>query len=711
MRRTRPSSTVTAALAVLVVLAAVRAPAATADEPTVEGPVRLYAETQEYVGGRLWRGEGDVHVLYQDVEIRCQRMEYDRETMDLVAEGEVVLDQGPTRFTADELHYNLRTKTGLFVNGSGEFPPYYSFTGELIEKLDATNYRVENATFTSCEPGPRPPWHFEVRSADIEEEGYGRFRSPTVNVKGVPVFYLPYLVWPVKRERAPGLLMPGIGYSDRRGFFLGNALYVPLGRSYDTTFYLDYYSKGYYGFGTEWRWAPVARSSGEITLSTIYDDVEGRWEWKVDGRHEQDDFLGFRLLAEVEDLSDVDFFQDFERSFDRTTRRDVYSYLYLTRTFGSAALNLRADRRTTFLEPEDVTLHQLPEVELRVRSTRIGSSSLYWSLISSLNLFDVDRGGDLAATYARADLFPELSYTLPGPLWLTMTPRVGLRGTYWTHQLSEDRMTYVEEGLDRSYLSAGVDVVGPSVSRVFNRPLGPYSRFKHLIEPRIEYNFVSDVEEQDRVPRFDEVDSVLVINRVRVTLANRLFARSRKGVGASEIASFELFQDYSFDQPLNRGDGVRTSQYGPLGAALRLAPRPGTTVDARASWDTLFDSLQSTSLSAGWYRDGPSLNLTWYQSFQPSTGERVSSQARTVLGWRKSGFPLQASLHLSYDIEKSELQQQQLRLHYEGSCWGISAEYRDLRIGAFPSRDYQIVISLKGVGSLPEIKGSLGGTE
>ena len=31
------------------------------------------------------------------------------------------------------------------------------------------------------------------------------------------------------------------------------------------------------------------------------------------------------------------------------------------------------------------------------------------------------------------------------------------------------------------------------------------------------------------------------------------------------------------------------------------------------------------------------------------------------------------------------------------------------RIGAFPTREFLVVIGLKGVGALPEIKGSLGG--
>jgi LPS-assembly protein len=668
--------------------------------------INLFAEQQQ-VEGDVWRGVGSVKILYQDVSIQCDEMEYNRVTEDLVARGNVVLDQGPSRFTADELHYNLGTKTGLFVNGSGFIPPMYAFSGAELEKLDETHYRIEDAIFTTCDPtAKRHPWSFHVRRAKLEEEGYGRFRKAALRVQGVPVFYMPYIVWPIKRERSPGLLVPSLGYSQRRGAYLGLPLYVPLGRSYDTTVVMDYFSEGYYGLGSEWRWAPVANAKGTLNLYAIWDRQAEELQWKIKGRHEQDDFYGFRLLSEVEDLSDIDFFQEFDRTFDANTRRDLYSYLYLTRSWGPYALNLRADHRTTFLRSGEVKLAQLPEVEVRVRSTRIGSSSLYWDLISSVNYFDVDRGGDLVGDYARADLFPTLSYTLPSPVWLSVTPRAGGRFTYYTAQYSEDRTEFVNEPIDRSYVAAGVDIVGPSISKIINRPLGPYSKFKHLVEPRIEYSFLDGTEDTSRIPVFDEVDSTPLTNRARLVLANRMLARSKEGVSARELGSFELFQEYSFSDPLN-SSGEDTSQWGPLSALLRVIPTVGTGFDARADFDTLHKNLISTSVAAsargplGW------VNLTWYQSFNPRTGDTASSQVRTLIGFNKTDFPLRATLHVAYDIEKNEVQQQQIRLHWEGTCWSISTEYRDLRLGQFPSRDYRIVISLRGVGSLPEIKGSL----
>lgn len=671
----------------------------------------LRADQQEWVEETFWFGTGDVQVQYQDITVQCDEMELNLETRQLTARGNVVLEQGPRRFTADELSYDLKTKTGLFINATGSSPPSYYFTSSVAEKLDETHYRLEDATFTTCGEEDPPPWQFKVRKALLEEEGYGRFRGASFRVKGAPIMYLPYIIWPVKTERAAGLLMPSYGYSDRRGAYLGNALFIPIGRSYDTTIYLDAYSKGHLGLGSEWRWAPKEETFGEMTAYTIRNADDDVWQWKVNGKHRQEDFLGFRLLAEVEDLSDIDFFQEFERSFDQNTRRSLYSYVYLTRSWGPYALNLRSDRRKTFLGSDEITLNQLPEVELRVRPTRVGDSSLYWSLISSANYFDVDRGDDLTGSYGRVDLFPELSYTLPGPPWLTITPRIGGRATYYTssYELSPTGrpVSIEQEATDRTYLAGGVDIVGPSFSRVFNLSGdGSFEKLKHVIEPRFEYSYLSDEGDTSRIPRFDEVDNTRPTNRVRVTLANLIYGRSSKDLSARDLASFELTQEYSFSDPLNMGEGME-SQKGPLEAILRVTPSRTITFDGRASYDTLFRNMRSLSVSANYSQSNGYSNLTWYEAYAPTTGERASSQIRSAIGIGSRNGPFSMDLHLSYDVEKASFQQQRAQLRYRGSCWGLTVEYRDQQLGQFPSRDYRIIIDLKDVGQLFEIQGGL----
>jgi LPS-assembly protein len=677
--------------------------------------VILKAEIQNATADS-WHGEGSVHILYQDIEIHCDEVDYDRSSGDLIARGNVIVDHGPSRFTADEARFNLEAKTGIFINATAFIDPMYSFTGREIEKLDETLYRIDHATFTSCSTDGRPPWSFHVRKAMVRQEGMGRFTSTAIKVKGVPVFYLPYMVWPMKEERAAGLLMPRLGYSNRRGFNIGLPVFIPIGRSYDTTVFADYYSKGFFGLGNNWRWAPVARARGELSLYGIRDQETEEFQWKIFGHHVDEDFLGFKLLAQVESLSDIDFWQDFDRSFAANTRRDLYSFVFLTRSFGPYALNLRADNRRTFLPTEDVVLSQFPEIEVRSGSTAIANSQVYLNLIGSLNYLSADRGRDLKGTYGRADLFPQFSYTLPSPPWFSITPRVGGRFTYYTSQYELDEITnrpteFIDEPLSRIYATGALDIIGPSLSRVFGGGLGKFEKTKHLIEPRLEYRYLTTTTDVSRIPLFDEVDSTpRNANIVRAVLANRFLGRDREGVGTRELGSLEILQSYSFGEPLTRLSGIQnSSQLGPLEMALRLTPTKGTGFDARLSYDLLSKNLRSTSLAASVQRPIGMLNLTWYESFNPQTGDRFSSQIRSLIGFRKAGFPLDVTVQIAYDIVREQLGDQRYGINYTGSCWNISAQYRDTRIGAFPTREFMIIIGLKGVGVLPEIKGSLGG--
>jgi len=673
------------------------------------GAVAVRAKGSQEWEGNVWHAFEDVVITYQDVRIQCQSVELDRATGDIKAEGGVILDRGPQRFTADRLLYNLKTKSGTFTNATGTAPPSYSFTGAVLERVDETHYRIIDGTFTACEQEDRPSWDLHLREALIEDEGYGRFKGVAFRIKRLPVLYFPYLLWPVKTERAAGFMMPGFGYSERRGFHLGARLFVPLGRSYDTTIYIDWFSEKYYGLGSEFRWAPTQGAYGELFAYTVRDPNDGVWQWKIDGKHRQDDVLGFNLMAEIHELSDNDFFQEFENDVHQNTRRYLYSQILATRSRGPATLNLRLDRRVTFLTGEDVTQHQLPEAEIRIRSNRIGRTALYWNLISSVNVFNVDRGGDLKGTYARADLFPEISYTLPGPTWLTVTPSVGGRVTWYSSRYTDDRKSFDETPISRVYALGRLDLVGPSFSRIFDLDNDKGTKVKHLVEPRLTYQYLSDPgDDMDLIPLFDEVDSTLITNRATLTLANRLYVKSRKNPSAREIASLDFFQTYSFSDPLSYGaDGV-TSQKSPYGVALRVVPVTGTAVDARASFDALTNKLRSTSLSASMFMPSYNVGMTWYDGYSVTTGEKTSSQAQVRFGLKKVDFPLSFDVHIAYDVEKSLLQQQRYGLGWKGSCWGVRAEYRDLKSATYPAKDYRLIISLKGIGELPAIKGSLG---
>src|SRR4029077_13140179 len=88
--------------------------------------------------------ENEVVVNYQDITVHADKVTVNLKTNDVVAEGHVIMDQGPTRLTGDHIVFNLDSKTGTFFNATGSLKPDMYFVGEKIERLSEDHYILTN---------------------------------------------------------------------------------------------------------------------------------------------------------------------------------------------------------------------------------------------------------------------------------------------------------------------------------------------------------------------------------------------------------------------------------------------------------------------------------------------------------------------------------------------------------------------------------------
>src|SRR6202040_3653827 len=123
----------------------------------------------------------------------------------------------------------------------------------------------------------------------------------------------------------------------------------------------------------------------------------------------------------------------------------------------------------------------------------------------------MNRGPGLPhGSYARADLHPTLSLPWKKLPWLSVTTTVGGRWTGYTDSTDDAQTHFLNSSFTREYGEAAVSMVGPSFSKIFDGDLGPFGKFKHVIEPRIDYQYVSNVADPLRIPSYDEIDLKLV---------------------------------------------------------------------------------------------------------------------------------------------------------------------------------------------------------
>lgn len=558
-----------------------------------------------------------VDIKYGDTRVQADFVRYIPSTKDLTALGNVILDQGTSRLTAEKLTYNLKTETGTFYAARGYAEPAYYFEAARVEKISGNEMVLYDATFTACTQ-PVPYWSFRVGRGLIRENDYAYLHNLRFKIGRVPVFYSPYLVWPVKSDRASGLLFPEFGFSRRGGTIISNALYWAMRRNMDSTFYLDYLSLAGYGTGVEYRYVPSESGRGYFTGYFIRDQVakeEGKEgvptdRWVINYGHNQEFVPGWRLVANANFISDFDYYRDFERDLRLSTNPQALSNLFVTRTWGFYTLNLRGERREQLInvpvepligdsfsltEEQTITRWIKPKIELRGRRQRLGNTPLFMTLESSANYFDKGVGGP---GYARLDAFPVFSAQLSPLPWLDVDANLGFRNTFYSASQvidvgcdgipgtgdfgegdgkdnsehdenldgvfdaaddigcdndpaatpgdfgqgngvrDEERPLFTGEGFNHHNYQGGLTLIGPKVSRVFDRPESHFSpQYKHTIEPQIRYSYLSRVEDSDRVIPFDEIDAVRAnTNRVTYALVSRLFAK-RPVAGTADMGA------------------------------------------------------------------------------------------------------------------------------------------------------------------------------
>jgi hypothetical protein len=682
----------------------------------------------------------DELVLKDYVDIRCGDLRLQADLVRYVpathqahAEGNVVLDQAKSRITADSIDYNLESQTGEFRNARGYAEPTILFEAKRVEQVSPRELVLYDATFTSCTQ-PTPYWSFKLGKGLLRLDDYAYLHDLQFKVGPATVFYAPYLVWPIKTDRASGLLFPEFGFSQRSGTIISEAWYWAMGRSLDSTFYFDYMSKAGYGTGLEFRYVPTETGRGRFTGYYIRDQVAKDENkpgvpvdrWVIDASHQQELSTEWRLLAIANFVSDFDYYLDFERDIRLSSNPQAISKLYLTRNWGFYSLNMWSERREqlvqesvapaaygapTFAVTEGTIVRWiLPEIELRSRRQRLGNGPLFLNLESSFDNFDK---GEPDTTYQRLDAYPVLSSQVSPVPWLDIDASTGLRGTYYTKSQRTDlgcdnlpdtgdfgeanllidaepdlaplgifgpeddigcdgqpatldagegngrrdaeRTIIVDDDLERRIYQAGMTLIGPKVSRVFDRPESTFStQYKHSIEPTVRYTYFSAVEDAQQIIPFDEVD-ILAGNTNRMTygFVTRLFAKRPAGgtedlamsafsgaaagretedllarslqrhaaeaapgagveaaaekepqaaprrVSTVEIATLELSQDYSFLGPLSVSGALRESrQVSPIRGTLRINPSIYTSLDVRTSFDVLFKEIREASLSA-----------------------------------------------------------------------------------------------------------------
>ena len=140
----------------------------------------------------------------------------------------------------------------------------------------------------------------------------------------------------------------------------------------------------------------------------------------------------------------------------------------------------------------------------------------------------------------RSEFAPTLTVPFHWASWLNVTPSFTFRSTYYGGQFQKD--AYVDQGIFRNTGEISVDIRPPSIERTW----GDDTRWKHVIEPEIKYQYVTGVNDFARFIRFDENDTLTDTNEFEYGFTQRLYRR-RGASSADELITWHIAQKYFFD--------------------------------------------------------------------------------------------------------------------------------------------------------------------
>ena len=365
----------------------------------------------------------------------------------LVAEGNVVFIRGEERLSGDRVEMD-ESGRGFFENAVGFVEPGVFIEGRRVERVDDDTYRVEGGKFTSCAQ-PNPRWSFTASSARVEVDDKVVAKNSVLKVKGIPVFYAPYIYYPIRKDgRSTGFLFPHFGYSSYRGFNVGTGFFWAMGRSLDQTFYADNYSKVGYGFGHELRYAADSPSRGTFrtylfqyqgtpavldpdTGEVVEEGTPANTDYDVDWNALQMLPGAVRATVNVRKYSNLTFNQRFQDSFNRVTNRTEHWSAALEKDLKLAVLSASMDTTSTYFGTDYQRINgRLPGLSLRRFPRQVGWGGVVFGLLANadrLQYGDVDRGRLLDAVRLRPHRRAAVPAQLPGAQPLRRLPLHPLR--------------------------------------------------------------------------------------------------------------------------------------------------------------------------------------------------------------------------------------------------------------------------------------------
>lgn len=169
-------------------------------------------------------------IIYGELRLRADHVQYNTATSEAVASGHVQFDYQNQHIDCDSAQLNVQTGHGTFHNVRGFVKlerrpnptllitqnPLY-FQADEVVRLNEERYDIHHGWMTICDP-LQPTWQFYAPNAKLRLGKQVALVNANFRLYRVPLVWLPYATTPAgNRVRQTGFLIPNIGQSNSKG--------------------------------------------------------------------------------------------------------------------------------------------------------------------------------------------------------------------------------------------------------------------------------------------------------------------------------------------------------------------------------------------------------------------------------------------------------------------------------------------------------------
>ena len=631
--------------------------------------------------------EGNVEMTKDEQQVRADVVDYDQEKDIADLKGDVNYWDGKIYMHSDSAHIERKKDESTFTNvdyrvisnrGRGKARELYMVTNKLTV--------ASHADFTSCDPGNfwnlnNNVWKISASKITLNHETHrGRARNVILKIKNIPVFYTPFLTFPLNNDRKSGFLAPGFGTSKRNGFEIRTPYYWNIAPNMDATITPRLITDSGLMVMGEYRYLyPWGR--GQINAEYLPSDrqYDHKNRSLIFLEHHQTFARRGNIDVLFNNVSDKDYLEDFGGS------QSVTSTSYLERRadlrYSGSNWNVFGRVQDFQLADKSVTVapyRRLPQIFLNAHSP-VRNRAFNYNLQSEIAYFD--NNNKTIVKGLRFDATPSISYPIETQA-LFFKPKIGVRFTQYDLRDNTGNIPDTPERL--------LPFVSLDSGVYLERDLSLFKqKFLQTLEPRLYYLYVPRDNQAD-LPVFDSglydfnyysmfyenrysgADRFGDANQATLAVTSRLLNNRGRELGHISVGSILYLQKRKVTLP---GQAVQDQTVSPLAAEFRVNLTHGLTLRGDLQWDPNNGTTRKLALQAQYRPSSQKVFNFAYRVRRTDTGAVINNLIDIEQTDISFHWPIKGQLNVvgrwAYALQEGKSLDMFGGLEYDSCCWSL----------------------------------------